>query len=435
MKKGYIIVFVIICLISALFSYMYYFSVPRFSKISVSESTEFTKEVKISFKNNLHKTIDCGVNKDGEEYTKWVSVSEESCSFEVENGKYNFYVKYKDSIIYSDSLDFKINKIIDLKLSEEKMYVLLGEEKRVEYSIEKIGEPLSSVKMESEDTSVFNVIDGVIKPVSDGRARLIVTTSNGISKSAEVIVTSLVKPSSLENNKVRLTCGRYSTEEAHLIDEVLEYKINEAGYKTRGAVVAAARFLVLNFPYKVTYFGENGRLTGAKKADGEGRYYKKGLYLSTDKYNDILYSISGPAIWGCPLLQVIEEPYEVYSNGLDCSGFVTWALFNAGFDVGDIGAGNTYSTNEVYDLGVHHDLTRDFVYNGDYKVGDLIGTDGHAAIIAGLDEEHIYIAESLLNGVVIETFRKDSNELYTLYSYINTMDEVYLEEGNYTDMW
>ena len=80
-------------------------------------------------------------------------------------------------------------------------------------------------------------------------------------------------------------------------------------------------------------------------------------------------------------------------------------------------------------------MTKDFVLNGSYKVGDLIGRDGHIALIAGLDEENIYIAESLVGGVVIKSFAKNGSELYKLYSFINNMDEYYKEEGNYTNMW
>ena len=70
-----------------------------------------------------------------------------------------------------------------------------------------------------------------------------------------------------------------------------------------------------------------------------------------------------------------------------------------------------------------------------YKVGDLIGRDGHIALIAGLDENNIYIAESLVGGVVIKEFSKYGTELYKLYSFINNMDELYKEEGIYTNMW
>ena len=37
-------------------------------------------------------------------------------------------------------------------------------------------------------------------------------------------------------------------------------------------------------------------------------------------------------------------------NGLDCSGFVTWSLYNSGLDVGDIGAGINDKYKEQYGI-------------------------------------------------------------------------------------
>ena len=42
------------------------------------------------------------------------------------------------------------------------------------------------------------------------------------------------------------------------VDDILEYKINKAGYLTRAGVVEAMRFITLDFPYRVNYFYENG---------------------------------------------------------------------------------------------------------------------------------------------------------------------------------
>ena len=76
------------------------------------------------------------------------------------------------------------------------------------------------------------------------------------------------------------------------------------------AAVVAARFLTLELPYRIPYFYENGRVsdTGVHFVDGEGRYYKKGLYLAESKKKDIIASWTGPAIWGCPLKNL--ETYE-----------------------------------------------------------------------------------------------------------------------------
>lgn len=80
-------------------------------------------------------------------------------------------------------------------------------------------------------------------------------------------------------------------------------------------------------------------------ADGEGRYYHQGLYLTNSKKNSIIASVSGPCIWGCPLYNWEDDLEYGYvwgvkkPNGLDCSGFVSWILYNGGFDPGDNGFG------------------------------------------------------------------------------------------------
>ena len=106
-----------------------------------------------------------------------------------------------------------------------------------------------------------------------------------------------------------------------------------------------------------------------------------------------------------------------YPNGLDCSGFVSWVFLNAGLDIGDIGSGVTEGADDISDIGVMHELTYEYANNGDYKVGDIIARDGHTALIAGKDDEYIYIAESLLKGAVMEKFSyKDRNS--KLYKFL-----------------
>ena len=130
---------------------------------------------------------------------------------------------------------------------------------------------------------------------------------------------------------------------------MLAYRIEQAGgYQTRAAVVAAARFLLLEFPYRLNYFPEHGRIDypGRLHADGEGRNYHVGLYLDESKFADIEASVTGPAIWGCPLEvnsgEVDQPAGNFYANGLDCSGFVSWVLLNGGFEVGALWSGFVY---------------------------------------------------------------------------------------------
>lgn len=227
-----------------------------------------------------------------------------------------------------------------------------------------------------------------------------------------------------------------------LLDKILESRVLEAGFGTRAGVAAAARFLSLEFPYSIPYFNENGRLDShgtRPRVDAEGRYYHKGLYLNSYKFKELDQSAitsGGPNIWGCLVYDRFIS--RMNKNGFTCSGFVTWAMLNGGFDVGDVGAGDSsYLTDELSDLGAHNILTYDFMKTTEYKVGDFIGTDGHAGLIIGIDEKNIYTAETLLPKLEVYTYDRykgivDTKEL----TYTINMHNVYPNgDGYITDMW
>jgi len=217
---------------------------------------------------------------------------------------------------------------------------------------------------------------------------------------------------------------------------------------TRAAVVAAARFLTLEFPYRIAYFVENGRMNnwqdGRRYVDGEGRYYHIGLYLDESKYETLdpegIYQ--GPAMWGEPLMLAIRgqgiPAWRKYPNGLDCSGFVSWACLNAGWDVGDSGAGDYPETDDdLCDLGVRVDITPELMSSGTVKPGDFIGTDGHIGIIAAIDSEYIWIADSFGEGVKMSRLRIEDELMQSyLFTYICLMDSYYGgAEGVIAAMW
>lgn len=261
------------------------------------------------------------------------------------------------------------------------------------------------------------------------------------------VVNGMEVPNELFNKKKKfISCNLFSEEENNILDAALLDRINDAGQNTRAGVVAAARFLTLEFAYRIPYFYENGRLNNygdGRKVDGEGRYYHKGLYLNKSRYSNISKKFTGPGAWGCKITQYQDEPaYGFvprlrYPNGLDCSGFISWTLLNGGFDVGDVGAGDIISRkDDLYDLGEKNTLNSELLSSGKVKVGDLIAYPGHMAIIAGIDTEgNYYVAESLpqFKGVVLNKY--DKTKLKKNFTHIMLMDSVYKEDGNLTNMW
>ena len=149
-----------------------------------------------------------------------------------------------------------------------------------------------------------------------------------------------------------------------------------------------------------------GEYEGVKVIDAEGRYYHVGLYLHESKFKSITSSTkSGPAIWGCPLMEYSEDRMGI--NGLDCSGFVTWAMLNGGFDSKDVGSGNEELIDgELYDYGTHNEITKEYMKKNTYKPGDYIASDGHAALIVGVDEKYVYVAEAYYADVKVSKFEK-----------------------------
>ena len=333
-----------------------------------------------------------------------------------------------------------LNKTLMFEMPK-KIYLAKGGTYKLDVILDSFSDKKLLIETSNDVVTISDEL--VITGKKDGTAKVKVTYLNE-TKEIEVVVSSLIveAPKHFDYNKSYLTCNRYTKSEAELLDEILEYRINTAGYETRAGVVEAARFLSLEFPYRIDYFFENGRVsdTGVNYADGEGRYYHKGLYLHSSKFSSIKKSFAGPAIWGCPLMNyedaLIWKPNTFMPNGLDCSGFVTWALLNGGFDVGDIGAGETAEPNQLTDIGERVKVTEELMDSGKVKPGDLVNWWGHIAVIIGIDEnETYYIAESLDSyyGLVVKEYKK--SKMPDSWTYIMLMDDVYKSDGNLTNMW
>ena len=351
-------------------------------------------------------------------------------------------INQKEEIHFIPTITEIDDGVKSIKFKVDTFYLAIGESEQLNYDIESSKDDYKLTWL-SGNEDIVAISDGKIIGVNLGTSVVTLKSESGKTAEMSVTVTDLIRKPELDDKKKFLPCHAYTEEEAHIIDEALRTRVLNKGEGTRAALIETIRFMTLSFKYKVSYFYENGRMheSGVRKADGEGRYYHKGLYLSEDKFKDIKASHKGPAIWGCPLTNLQDhnkyKPGAKMPNGLDCSGFVTWSLYNSGLDVGDIGAGINDRHKDMSDVGEMHSLTYEYANSSDYKVGDVIARWGHTALIAGKDSEYLYIAESLLKGVRIEkvSYKNPNSSLYKYYAYINKMDKEYSKNDDYTDMW
>ena len=466
-RKYIFISFTLFLLLFSLFVFCITFFVKReFTDINISQVPS-VKEVLVTDDNKLlvkfkmdlfarDKNVFCMFNMTGDvplvDDSNWILTSNNECSISMDNNIYYGFLKNNNGDIVSVSDTSKIGKVLNLKSNKNKIYLALKGKYKLNLTYDKIGYVEDVITWKSENESVAKVDeDGLVLGVSKGETKIIGSINNQ-DVSIDVIVSDLivVRPKVYDRNKSSLPCGKHSEKDNDLLDEILVDRVNDVGRKTRAGVVETARFLALEFPYKIRYFSENGRLTG-NGVDGEGRYYHEGLYLHKSRYENIDKSMRGPKTWGCSLWSNPSKAYR--QNGLDCSGFMTWVFLNGGFDTGDIGAGVSGGILDFTDLGEKTRFTDEIKKSGKIKVGDLLSSGGsqggHIALIVGEDNEFYYVAESLWTppntAVVIIAYpktkeiKKKYNTSYEVindrYYWVMLMDSYYKKDGNLTNMW
>lgn len=333
--------------------------------------------------------------------------------------------------------------IHEFSLSADKIYLAVNGEEKINYNLKYSGILPVTVSCLIEDKNVCTIDENlIVRGVSPGTTTLIFYANNK-KASAEIIVTDLITtiPATPNPEKELITGKTFTKEENDLLDSILADRVNKAGYKTRAGAVAAVRFLCLEFPYRIPYFSENGRLDTygwTNYVDGEGRYYHKGLYLNDSRYTNLSKSMYGPGTWGTYIYSIPSKGKR--ANGFDCSGFITWIVYNGGSEPGDVGSGIT-SIPDMTDLGEKLNL-KDSLANNRLKAGDLLSgkgsSGGHIAFIAGITEDKYYVAESLWAGTgyfgaIIRTYEHD--KLTNNFYWHIDMDEFYGADGNYTAYW
>ena len=453
MKKKLVIFIIIIVVLAVLgvggyFGYQYYVeyntaAVPKVTSVSTNEEHLVTIKFEVDKEKKYHDVY-CLYKNDEEtpkvDDEKWVKIENNECSFTLDDNVYYAFLKNQDNIIYKVDNVSSLGEVTKFEPNKNKIYLALNTSYTPTLSIESVGNIDKKVTWKSENDSIAKVDEnGKITALKKGDVKVTATLADK-TITFDVVSTNLIikRPKKFNNKKSYLPCNKYSEAENDLLDAILLDRVTEVGYKTRASAVEAARFLALEFPYKIRYFSENGRLA-TNKVDGEGRYYHKGLYLHSSRFDKISKSLNGPKTWGCSLYS--NPIHKEAPNGMDCSGFVSWALLNAGFDVKDVGAGfRDGKLNDLTDFGELVKLNKNNSTSGDIKVGDLLHSlagGGHIAIIVGMDEVNYYIAQALwyeeANGVIITTRKKE--ELHEEFNEVILMDKYYIEDGKLTNLW
>lgn len=441
-KRNIIIILVgLLLIVVLLICYALYYRSNLFlsiDTIKVLKVNDDKKSFDISINGNSNDNFKCtAYNKD---FNAESASNNGVCTLTLEiNEDYKIYLKNEHRKTKEVNLTDYVDNILSFNFENDVIYMVLGDEKSLKYDELVIDKDKKLSKVVSSDNNVVSINNGVMKANNTGDAEV----KSG-DKSIKIVVTDIIsKPYYQDKKKEIIPCNQYSKSEAELLDKLLAFKINESGYQTRAGAVEAARFLTLEFKYRIPYFYENGRVhpSGVHYADGEGRYYKVGLYLDDSKKDDIIASYRGPAIWGCPLTNLEPAPEYGYimgakkPNGLDCSGFISWAFKNAGFDPGDIGAGDSEYPYQMTKLGEFVSLTPELIKSGKIRTGDLINYWGHIGMIIGIDDDSIYVAESLpnLGGAVAKRYLKSN--IRNTFTHVVLMDKYYEKDGNLTDMW
>lgn len=166
-------------------------------------------------------------------------------------------------------------------------------------------------------------------------------------------------------------------------NNLIASNVQEAGYGTRAGVVAAA----------VTLIAELGN-----------NYNVKVPYFWTGGHGSI--SVGAEASWGSNTCYTSANGQIYNYCGLDCSGFVTWAINNGGFSI-PVQSSGTF----VYLAGAKRvSLSSSAVL----QAGDLLATSGHIILIVGVDDSGYICAEAAGNetGVMFSRKSFDASSYY-----------------------
>ncbi len=214
----------------------------------------------------------------------------------------------------------------------------------------------------------------------------------GTSGNETVGVNGTYSPSDFSQNKPKMDKNSYTDADFAKMEAELKARVEKAGFGTRAGVVEAALYLA-SLDYAVPYRGKP-----QEKENDIGFYAKYGLNRT----------------WGKSVTNKRNQKGHTGTNGLDCTGFVEWAMVNGGVVANGGKPGgpstNAYTKDEGslsgrmksalgYSQTRAHPISNvaDKVEPGDIALsyGERNGTKcwTHVGLVVGVDANNIYIAE------------------------------------------
>lgn len=199
-----------------------------------------------------------------------------------------------------------------------------------------------------------------------------------------------------------MTCNMFTSEQIAARNKALATAIKNAGYATREGVVAAATYLTADIGVVIPYWYG-------------GKYKQVGINSE----------------WGCPKAIVADPGTDkqptgtTHPYGLDCSGFVSWALRNGGYKSSTIPEGSD-AQGRITDDKIKWDANSiNYV-----RPGDLAWNSEHIGIIISVDknkcEYQVAEARGASYGVVITKNTCTSGR----FTHIILMDDYYNNQAN-----
>ena len=200
--------------------------------------------------------------------------------------------------------------------------------------------------------------------------------------------------------------------------------VRTAGYKSREGVTGAAIYLSSHIDVHIPYFWSGGH------------FHSYSGYL--DKGDNL---IGVPNKWGCDVKMEFggtdkQKNGVSYPFGMDCSGFVAWAIFNGGYYTGDasqtihISTGSNPPTSVG---GISVSTIKPSNAKGKIKPGDIAHKSGHVGMVIEVNDSGFTVAEEMgySYGLVV-TKHSYSNSRFT---NIVLMDNFYQNYQKDKTLW